>query len=70
MIFRIIFYSLLFYFIYKIAKRFFAASKGSAEKKNVVHPQPNQSKININKEDAIEAEFEEITEPEKEAKKD
>ena len=60
MIFKIIYYAILFYLIYKLLQ-YLGKSLGRAARKNAeVHDSPTKPKVNIRKEDIIEAEFEEI----------
>ncbi len=68
MIFKIIYYSILFYLIYKLAKYFARLfTKATKENNSVKGPRP-KSKIEIKEEDIIEAEFEEIPEKKEEKK--
>ncbi len=60
MIFKLIYYIILFYLIYKLL-RYLGKSLAKATRKNSeVYDSPKKPKVNIRKEDIIEAEFEEI----------
>ena len=71
MFFRILFWSLIFYIFLKAIKyvvRYFAIA-GKKKYENSVSENKN-SKYKIDKDDIIEAEFEDITTPEKEYSKE
>jgi len=71
MFFRIIFWSLVFYFALKAIKyivRYFSIASKQNHERSV--RENKNSKYKINKEDIIEAEFEDITTPKKENSKE
>ncbi len=70
MIFKLIYYIIIFYLIYKLGKYVVRLWLQGTKKNSEVQDQSPKTKLNIKKEDIVEAEFEDITEEkEKEGEK-